>query len=141
MAVDESQSGAGRDEREERRLERPPARHLASTCERFTIACVEICPPHATKLNVASIAATALTGSGALGLFASDDFVLKLATALLAFVSLLYMLTMAFDFPGEVGCQPQTCRKESSPCESRGQGPAFRAEGRARFFRIRKGLL
>lgn len=62
----------------------------------------EICSSHATKLNVASIAATALTGSGALGLFASDDFVLKLATALLAFVSLLlYMLTMAFDFPGE----------------------------------------
>lgn len=62
----------------------------------------EICSSHATKLNVASIAATALTGSGALGLFASDDFVLKLATALLAFVSLLlYMLTMAFDFPGK----------------------------------------
>ena len=62
----------------------------------------EICSSHATKLNVASIAATALTGSGALGLFASDDFVLKLATALLAFVSLLLcMLTMAFDFPGE----------------------------------------
>lgn len=62
----------------------------------------EICSSHATKLNVASIATTALTGSGALGLFASDDFVLKLATALLAFVSLLlYMLTMAFDFPGE----------------------------------------
>lgn len=62
----------------------------------------EIYSSHATKLNVASIAATALTGSGALGLFASDDFVLKLATALLAFVSLLlYMLTMAFDFLGE----------------------------------------
>lgn len=62
----------------------------------------EICSSRATKLNVASIAAMALTGSGALGLFASDDFVLKLATALIAFVSLLlYMLTMAFNFPGE----------------------------------------
>lgn len=54
---------------------------------------------YSKRINIASIAATSLTGSGALSLLAFDEFWMKVATVALAFVSLaLFICSVAFSF-------------------------------------------